>query len=43
MPRPGKEKGGLPLWRLVFKVTLRNTAEVDALFDGKRLADAALV
>jgi len=35
--RPGKEKGGLPLWRLVFKATLRNTPEVDALFVGPRL------
>lgn len=50
--RPTKEKGGLPLWRLVFKDTLRNTPEIDALFIGKRrgptpryarLAEAGLV
>jgi hypothetical protein len=35
--RPTKEKTGLPLWRLAFKDTLRNTPEVDALFVGKRL------
>lgn len=35
--RPTKEKSGLPLWRLAFKDTLRNTPEVDALFVGKRL------
>lgn len=35
--RPTKEKTGLPLWRLAFKDTLRNTPEVDALFIGKRL------
>lgn len=35
--RPTKEKGGLPLWRLVFKATLRNTPEIDALFVGPRL------
>jgi hypothetical protein len=50
--RPGKEKSGLPLWRLVFKATLRNTPEIDALFVGARkgptpryarLAEAGLV
>jgi hypothetical protein len=35
--RPSKEKGGLPLWRLVFKATLRNTPEIDELFVGPRL------
>ncbi|WP_180988642.1 MULTISPECIES: GIY-YIG nuclease family protein [unclassified Variovorax] len=35
--RRKKEKGGLPLWRLVFKATLRNTPEIDALFVGPRL------
>jgi hypothetical protein len=35
--RPTKEKSGLPLWRLAFRSTLRNTPEVDALFVGKRL------
>lgn len=35
--RPTKEKTGLPLWRLAFKDTLRNTPEVDALFVGKRI------
>ena len=35
--RPNKEKNGLPLWRLAFKDTLRNTAEIDALFVGKRI------
>jgi len=34
--RPGKEKDGLPLWRLVFKATLRNTPEIDKLFVGAR-------
>jgi hypothetical protein len=50
--RPGKEKDGLPLWRLVFKATIRNTPELDALFTGTRkgptpryarLAEAGLV
>lgn len=50
--RPGKEKSGLPLWRLAFKATLRNTPEIDALFVGARkgptpryarLAEAGLV
>ncbi|MBN8490986.1 MAG: GIY-YIG nuclease family protein [Burkholderiales bacterium] len=34
--RPGKERDGLPLWRLVFKATIRNTPEIDALFSGAR-------
>lgn len=34
--RPTKEKDGLPLWRLVFKATIRNTPEIDALFVGSR-------
>jgi hypothetical protein len=34
--RPTKEKDGLPLWRLAFKQSARNTPEIDALFDGKR-------
>lgn len=34
--RPAKEKDGLPLWRLAFKATLRNTPEIDALFVGAR-------
>jgi hypothetical protein len=50
--RPTKEKDGLPLWRLVFKATIRNTPEIDALFVGARkgptpryarLAEAGLV
>lgn len=35
--RPNKGKDGHPLWRIVFKATLRNTAEFDALFVGKRI------
>lgn len=34
--RPTKEKDGLPLWRLAFKASVRNTPEVDALFSGQR-------
>lgn len=34
--RPTKEKDGLPLWRLAFKASVRNTPEVDALFSGRR-------
>jgi hypothetical protein len=34
--RPTKEKDGLPLWRLAFKSSVRNTPEVDALFGGRR-------
>jgi hypothetical protein len=34
--RPGKDKDGLPLWRLAFKASVRNTPEVDALFSGRR-------
>lgn len=50
--RPTKEKSGLPLWRLAFKQSVRNTPEIDALFVGKRrgptpqyarLADAGVV
>lgn len=35
--RPGKEKTGLPLWRLAFKATVRNTEAIDRLFEGKRM------
>jgi hypothetical protein len=34
--RPTKETEGLPLWRLAFKASVRNTPEVDALFRGRR-------
>lgn len=34
--RPTKEMDGLPLWRLAFKASVRNTPEVDALFSGRR-------
>lgn len=35
--RPGKGKDGHPLWRIAFMATIRNTPEVDSLFDGPRI------